>query len=188
MVSRIALVVWIVLGSAGVHAAEDSSTKPVVTVREDQGVYSVTARFVVAQPASVAFAVLTDYDRISRFMPGVEKSAVIDRGVRHATVSQEAVSHFMMFSKRVYLTLDIVEGTDTVQFRDRSGRSFALYAGSWTLCEEPGGTLVIYELSARPGFDVPDFVLKRLLKRDSVQMIEALRLEMAARGWRNQHP
>jgi carbon monoxide dehydrogenase subunit G len=182
--SRIALILWIALGSASVRAADEASTRPRVTVREEQGVYSVAARFFVSQPAPVALAVLTDYDRISQFMPGVETSVVVDRGVRRATVTQEAVSHFMMFSKRIYLTLDIVEGTDTVQFRDRSGKSFARYAGTWSLCEQSGGTLITYELTARPSFDVPDFVLKRLLKRDSLQMIAALRREMEARAAR----
>jgi hypothetical protein len=183
-----ALILWIAVGSAGGHAADESATKPAVTVREAQGVYSVAARFFVPQPAPLAMTVLTDYDRIAHFMPGVETSVVIDRGVHRATVRQEAVSHFMMFTKRVYLTLEIVEGTDTVQFRDRSGTSFALYAGTWSLCEEGGGTLITYELTARPSFDVPDFVLKRLLKRDSLQMIDALRREMDARAARPHVP
>lgn len=182
MTGRIALVVWIALGAVGIRAADDGSMPAAVSVREEHGVYSVAAHFFVSQPASVAFAVLTDYDRISQFMPGVETSAVVDRGARHATVKQEAVSHFLMFSKHIYLTLDIVEGTDTVQFRDRSGQSFALYAGTWSLCEAADGTLITYELTARPGFDVPEFVLKRLLERDSQQMIDALQREIDARA------
>jgi hypothetical protein len=71
-----------------------------------------------------------------------------------------------------------------LQFRDRSGRSFARYEGLWRLCEEDGRTEIVYELTAQPSFDVPEFLLKRLLKRDSGQMIESLRREIAARGAR----
>jgi len=41
---------------------------------------------------------------------------------------------------------------------------------------------VTYELSAKPSFDVPEFLLKRLLKRDASQMIERLKAEVAARA------
>jgi hypothetical protein len=43
---------------------------------------------------------------------------------------------------------------------------------------------VTYELSAQPSFDVPDFVLKRLLKRDAGQMIQRLKTEICARARR----
>jgi hypothetical protein len=35
---------------------------------------------------------------------------------------------------------------------------------------------------ARPAFDVPEFILKRLLKRNATRMIENLRTEMVARA------
>jgi hypothetical protein len=40
-----------------------------LTVREEKGVYTVSARFLVDQPPSVALTVLTDYEQIPRFMP-----------------------------------------------------------------------------------------------------------------------
>lgn len=153
---------------------------PDVTVRETRGVYSVSARFVVPEPPRVVLGVLTDYEGIPRFMPGVRKSAVLERAPGTAVVEQEALSRLLMFSKTIHLVLDITEGVDTVRFRDRSGRSFTRYEGSWRLCEVAGGTEILYVLTAQPSFDVPEFVLKRLLKRDSGQMIESLRKEMAA--------
>lgn len=155
---------------------------PDVTVREERGVYSVSARFVVPQAPGDVLAVLTDYDRIPAFMPGVTKSAVLERAGATALVEQAALSRFMMFSKTVQLVLEITEGTGTLSFRDRSGRSFTRYEGSWQLCEVAGGTEVRYLLTAQPSFDVPEFVLKRLLKRDSGRMIESLRQEVAVRA------
>jgi carbon monoxide dehydrogenase subunit G len=172
----------IALTPARTRAAEDLLAQPTVTVREQQNVYSVTARFLVPQPPAVVLAVLTDYERIPQFMPGVETSVVIERGQGRAVIEQEAVSRMMMFKKRVYLVLDVVEGSDTLQFRDRSGRSFARYEGTWRLCEGSGGTWISYELTAQPVFDVPEFLLRRLLKRDSIQMIDRLRREIGTRA------
>ena len=39
-------------------------------------------------------------------------------------------------------------------------------------------------LTAQPSFEVPQFLLKRLLKRDSGEMIDGLRREIAARSAR----
>ena len=173
-----------VIPVARLNATDDPESQPAVTVREERGVYSVAARFQVPQTPALALAVLTDYEQIPRFMPGVETSLVLERAPGRAVVEQEAVSRLMFFSKRVHLVLEITEGVDTLIFRDRSGRSFARYEGAWRLCEENGHTQIQYELTAQPSFDVPQFLLKRLLRRDAGQMIEGLRREIAERSAR----
>ncbi len=97
-------------------------------------------------------------------------------------VEQEAVSAFMMFSKRVHLVLDIEEQTDALIFRDRCARSFVRYEGAWRLSHDDGQTAITYELTAEPSFEVPGWMLKRLMRRDAGQMIERLRREIAARA------
>jgi carbon monoxide dehydrogenase subunit G len=162
-----------VIPVAQLKATDDPESQRAVTVHEARGVYSVAARFKVPQTPALALAVLTDYEQIPRFMPGVETSIVLERVSGLVIVEQEAVSHLMMFSKRVHLVLEITEGADTLRFRDRSGLSFARYEGTWRLCEETGQTVILYELTAQPSFDVPQFLLKRLLRRDAGQMIGA---------------
>jgi carbon monoxide dehydrogenase subunit G len=164
------------------RAADPAIANPAIVVRESQGVYSVVARFHVARPPEVALAVLTDYERIPRFMPGVETSVVIERAPGRAIVEQEATSRLMMFKKRVRLVLEIEEASDSLRFRDLCGQSFARYEGAWQLSEVSGGTDIVYDLTARPAFDVPEFLLKRLLNRDSGQMIDGLRREIERRS------
>ena len=142
----------------------------------------MTARFGVPQDASLALAVLTDYEQIPRFMPDVKSSIVRERFPGGLLVEQEAVARMMMFSKRIHLLLRVrVEG-ETVHFRDASARSFVCYEGRWRLEQQDGRTIITYELSARPSFDVPGFLLTRLLKRDAREMIGRLRTEIAARA------
>ncbi len=154
-----------------------------VTVHEHRGTYSVVARFAVEQPPAIARMVLTDYEQIPHFMPGVRTSTVLERTAGRSVVEQEAVSSIMMFSKRVHLVLEIDERPDTLVFRDRCGRSFERYEGAWRIAAAADDrTIITYELTATPAFDVPGFVLKRLLRRDSAEMIERLQLEIAERG------
>ncbi|NUR55177.1 MAG: hypothetical protein HOQ29_12070, partial [Acidobacteria bacterium] len=67
------------MAAAQLDAADDQPSRGVVTVREERGVYLVTARFQVRQNPELVRAVLTDYDRIPRFMPGVKRSTVLER-------------------------------------------------------------------------------------------------------------
>jgi len=153
-----------------------------VDVTEANGVYIVSAAFAVNEPPDAVMAVLTDYARIPSYMPDVEISRVLERTPSGVLVEQQAVSKFMMFSKRVHLVLDVREGPGQVKFRDRCGKSFSAYEGSWTVSEHDSVTVVDYRLSARPSFDVPAFMLKRLLKRDASDLIDRITAEIAARA------
>lgn len=166
-------------------AVPAASTQPVpmpVTVRTERGVYHVAASFTIRQPISVAHAVLTDYEQIPRFMPDVRSSRVLERGVDRAVVEQEAVARVLFFSKQVRLVLEVEEAPERIHFRDRSGHSFVRYEGTWTLREEDGHAVIGYQLLAEPGFDVPEFLLTRLLKRDAARMVARLQAEIAARA------
>lgn len=158
---------------------------PVVSVHETStGAFVVSARFTVAEGPDVAHTVLTDYANIPRFMPDVRASEIIERQDGLVRVAQEAVSEYLFFSKRVHLTLDVEEGTQSIRFRDRCNKSFHVYEGSWTVAPHEGGTELVYRLTAKPAFSVPGFVIRRLLNRDARVMIERLRTEIADRGGR----
>jgi len=138
-------------------------------------VYAISARFTVPEPAAVVQAVLTDYPNIPRFMPSVRTSRVLEQTDDHVRLEQEAVSKFMMFSRTVHLVLDVEESDGMIRFRDGCHKSFVVYDGSWTITSQGSGTELIYELAAKPAFSVPGMVLKRLLERDSREMIDGLR-------------
>lgn len=159
---------------------------PAIAVHQNAaGAYVVTARFHIGQPVDVARDVLTDYDNIPRFMFDVVASKVVERGDGVVWVNQEAVSEYMFFAKRVHLVLEIEEGAHTIRFRDRCNKSFHVYEGMWTLTPREGGTELTYELIAKPAFSVPNFVIRKLLKRDAQALIEQLRAEITARGMVN---
>jgi hypothetical protein len=180
MRARVLVTAITILSAALAAAAADEA---VVSVRQTgDGAYTVAARFSVAEPADVVRAVLTDYANIPRFMPDVRASDVVEREDGYARVEQEAVSKFLLFSKRVHLVLDVEESANVIRFRDRCKKSFRAYEGAWTIVERDGQTEIAYELSAVPAFAVPEFVLRKLLNRDARVMIERLRTEIASRA------
>ena len=185
-VHRLLVVIALVVTGVGQGVAGKADDPPAVftqvTVHETAGVYRVSAHFEVSQPASVARSVLTDYERIPGFMPDVKISIVRKRLPDGVIVEQEAVAHTLMFSKRIYLLLEVHMDDHSVRFHDSSGRSFEQYDGAWTLVQHDRRTIISYELIAQPCFDLPEFLLTRLLKRDSREMIERLRTEISARS------
>src|SRR5688572_28202233 len=65
-----------------------------VDVSEERGTYQVVATFQVAQRAATAMMVLTDYERIPKFMPDVRTSRVLERRRNRVVVEQEAFARF----------------------------------------------------------------------------------------------
>jgi ribosome-associated toxin RatA of RatAB toxin-antitoxin module len=167
-------------GSAGSGVLAQG--KQEISVTEAEDVYRVTAEFTVPAPRETVTSVLTDYERIPKFMPDVKTSQVLERTEAGLVVEQEAAATFMMFSKRIHLVLEVIEGGGVITFRDRCGKSFEKYEGAWRLSAGNGVTRVRYELTAKPSFEVPGFVLKRLLKRDAAAMIDRLTAEITNRG------
>src|SRR5688572_17690072 len=129
---------------AAVAAGAATSDAPVISVQEAGGAYTVTARFTVTESDTLVREVLTDYANIPRFMPDVRSSEVLERQAGSVRVQQEAVSKYMMFSRRVHLVLDVEEGPEVIRFRDRCNRSFASYEGAWTIVRRGGVTDVRY--------------------------------------------
>jgi ribosome-associated toxin RatA of RatAB toxin-antitoxin module len=173
-------VLFILAAGASMPAA--NAPEPDVAVQEQSGTYMVSATFAVSQTPSAALAVLTDYEQIPRFMPGVRTSHLLERSGDRVVVEQEAIARFMMFSKTVHLVLEIEEQDGALRFHDRCGRSFSVYDGAWITNQQNGYTAITYQLAAKPSFDIPEFLLKRLMKRDATRMIEGLQREIDARA------
>jgi hypothetical protein len=164
------------------QATRADGTPVELSVEKNDGLYAVTARFPVQGSTDTAIAVLTDYERIPAFMPGVKTSVVRVRSAERVVLEQDAIARFLVFSRRVHLVLDVRQEGNTIRFRDLAGGSFTRYEGSWRVFSDDGQTLVAYELSAAPAFPVPESILRRLLKRDSALMVTQLRREIERRS------
>jgi ribosome-associated toxin RatA of RatAB toxin-antitoxin module len=178
----LAVVALVALGGVAIPAATALPDRPAVIVDEADGIHTVAATFAVNHPPAFAHAALTDYAQIPRFMPEVQSSRVIERGEDRTVVAQEVLARFMLFSKRLHLLLEVREEPGLIRFHDRGGRSFARYEGAWTIADHDGSTRLTYDLTAQPLFDVPEVLLKRLLRRDATQMIARLTAEIEARA------
>ncbi len=158
-----------------------SQREPSVSVRTIGGVHRARATLRIdAAPARV-WEVLSDYERLDDFVPGITRSQV--RGVAEdgsILVEQASRGRFLFLSRTVELVIAIREEPPSrVRFRQHEG-PFSVYEGSWEIARDGGGSLVTFAISVRPDFFAPGFVVRGELKDRSKRSLEAVAREVAA--------
>jgi uncharacterized membrane protein len=148
--------------------------------------YSVRASFEANAPVEVAWDVLSDYERIVKFVTSVKTSRVREREANRVVVEQEGVGRVLLFSKRVHVVLEILEDPGrSLTFRDLCGRDFRSYAGSWRLEATPRGARVSYSLEAAPISGGPSFAVRKVLRDSARKHLQQVRAEIERRALRD---
>src|SRR3954469_19139275 len=76
--------------------------------RSGDGV-EVRARALIAAPQTLIWEVLTRYEQLPRFIPGIAKSVVLSRQGSNVTVEQSGEARFLVFSFPINIRLDVSE-------------------------------------------------------------------------------
>jgi ribosome-associated toxin RatA of RatAB toxin-antitoxin module len=103
----------------------------------------------------LAFEVLTDYDRMVEFLPGMIESTVVSRSANGAVVDQVAEEGFLFFRQRVSLRAEIGETPPSrITLRALAG-SFRHLEGTYSVSHQGGQTLIEYRGRFVPDFELP---------------------------------
>ena len=119
----------------------------------------VQARAVLAAPMPLAWKVLTDYERMPRFIPGIEKSVIRQRQGNHLLVEHTGAAHFLFFSFPIDVTLEVDESPMQWVTSRAVGGNFRRMLGRYDLSEQAGGRALL----RYSGFIEPDFALPPLI-------------------------
>lgn len=92
-----ALLLWI----AGAGAAEDVSVE---ATRRESAV-EIRARAVLEASYGVVWSTLTDYNRLSEFIPGMHKSRILEQNGNSAVVEQLGEARFLFFTFPIEVTV-----------------------------------------------------------------------------------
>jgi carbon monoxide dehydrogenase subunit G len=154
-----------------------------ITVRDDDGLYTVEGMFFTNVPDSVVWSVLTDYDRIGQFVSSIKSSTTTRNGDGQVRIKQQARVGFLFVNRTLQVDLDVEEEFPRrIKFRDAEGKDFHIYIGAWSLGDAEGGTAVRYSLEARPKAAVPHMVARRVMRGDAKELLVQVRDEIARRG------
>jgi ribosome-associated toxin RatA of RatAB toxin-antitoxin module len=175
------------LSSPGPRPATAASLAPAVTVSVAQGPegLEVEGRCRLRAMPAAAWAVLTDYEGIPEFVSSMRESRVTERGSDYVLVEQAAIARFFLFSRRLKTVLRVQEEPPgRIRFEDVLGRDFSTYRGSWRIEGDPESDEleIVYELTAKPAFGVPDGLARGAFKRAVRQLIGEVGAEIERRA------
>jgi hypothetical protein len=166
----------------------DSSdpSAPKLSISEDaSGAFEARGELTLgmAVPIATAWQVLTDYERLPAFVPGLKSSRARASLGPCLLVDQEAQVRVLIVSREVHVVLCVEEALHrTITFHDLAHQDFDRYEGGWALEETAQGLVVHYHLLAKPRFWVPAPLAKGLVKRQARDLLRSVQDELLRRS------
>ncbi len=178
---RFFLVACLALASA----APAGEQRPIITVdvQRNREAVEVDTRVLLPVSPRVVWQVLTDYDRIATFVPGLTVSRLINGTGEPLLLEQQGELRFPVFHVRFDVVARVEEHPyHTIRFRAIRGNMTEM-SGEWNV-EAIGadeGSRLRYHVRVVPEFWVPPVLGPALLKRNFNEQFEALTREMMRR-------
>lgn len=158
----------------------DAAPEPQVTttVRRDGEFFLVTASAMLPVRRSVAWEVLTDYDRYSEFAPDIDYSRVVSRSANGVIVEQKGRMTFLFFSQPVEARLAVIESPPSLVSTRALAGNLRDFTGHYRLAEVAGGVRVDYDARFVPEFDLPPLlgpaVVRSVLERTFTAVLKEM--------------
>jgi ribosome-associated toxin RatA of RatAB toxin-antitoxin module len=170
--------------AASAGAAEDYD----VNAERDGERVEVRARAAIAATPQLVWRVISDYDRLAEFIPGIKKSTVLERRGNHVQVEQRGEARFLFFSFPIDVRLEVVEWPyEWIASRAVAG-TVRRMTGRYEIHPDPlrGGILLRYYGTIEPGFDLPPIVgmaaLRGTVEEQFAAMVREIERQAAPAG------
>ncbi len=153
-----------------------------VQVTRQENAFQVDAELLVAVGRRVAWQVLTDYNNLASFVPGIRSSRIVSAPGEPLLVEQKGESGFLFFR----VPIEVVARVDEVPFgavRFQSvGGNLTNKRAEWDLLRHDHATHVNYRANITPGFLLPPLIGPAIVGRDVRIMLESVAREMLRRA------
>lgn len=152
-----------------------------VAVDYRDGAYFASLEMVVAVPPAVALAVLTDFDRMAEFMPGLNRSRILARDGNIFRVAQQGRAQFgpVGFSYESERRIEVIGGT-RILARAIAGTAKRM-SSEMQLSPVAGGTRLEYRVEIVPDTWLPGVVGRGFFRHELAEQFSALEREMLRR-------
>jgi hypothetical protein len=140
----------------------------------------VQAEIDTTADSKTAWAVLSDYDHWTEFIPDLVVSRVISRPGDPLQLEQRARIPTMP-NFPVVMILQVEETpSERIRFYRTAG-NVQSFAGEWLIEDKPGKVRLIYRAVVMPGFPMPPQASMEIFRSDAKVRMEAMAQEMARR-------
>ena len=142
----------------------------------------VAATVLIDAPVEHVWQVMTDCGEIPTFVPGVESCQIMSSGPNWEIIKHE-VKWIWLFPKLAYVFRATYQKNEQIDFVRIDGDLKAM-KGVWQLSpwQANSKTIVHYRVYLDPGFFVPQWLVRRALKKDLPAVLTALRSKVLKSG------
>jgi ribosome-associated toxin RatA of RatAB toxin-antitoxin module len=126
--------------------------------------------------------VLTDYEHLAEFIPGITRSVVKERRDNRLIVEQAGEARFLLFTFPVEVTYEVIESPQgSISSRAVAG-NLKRMSGRYGIETEGAGSRLRYEGFVDPDFNVPDFLEAAALRAMVDEQFAAMAAEIERRA------
>lgn len=159
-----------------------SPAEVTVQVARQENAFNVEANLLVAVDQRIVWEVLTDYNSLASFVPGMRSSRIVSAPGEPLLVEQKGESGFLWFRVPIEVVARVEEVPfGTVRFQSVGGNLTNKQA-EWDLQRHDHATRVNYRANITPGFSPPPLIGSAIVGRDVRIMLESVAREMLQRA------
>ena len=130
----------------------------------------------------VAWQVLTDYNNLASFVPGMRSSRLVSAPGEPLLLEQKGESGLLLFRVPIEVVSRVEEAPlNTIRFQSIGG-NLTNQRGEWALERHDHATRVSYLANITPGFPLPPLIGPAIVSRDVGIMVESVAREMLRRA------
>jgi ribosome-associated toxin RatA of RatAB toxin-antitoxin module len=156
----------------------------VQTIRVGE-VIQVHAQANVHAPLTIVWSTLTDYERLSEFVPGIKTSRVLARKGATATVAQTGEARFLFFTLPIEVTVESTEQPPHAIDVRRVAGTLRHLQGRYdmqVLSSDPARVQLRWTGSITPESDLPPLIGQSLVRRMITEQFEGMVREIERRA------
>lgn len=152
--------------------------------RKGRIVFEIQASGLVRATPQQTWAVLTDYGRLSEFVPDLRSSKLLSRRGDEAIIEQLGSIGFIFMRQSIHLVVRVTEHPFSTLDVALVAGDMKHYASRWELAplEQGAGTRITYRGSLEPDFFVPLLLGRALVQIDVQKMLAAVVAEVERRS------
>lgn len=170
------------------QAPKPDASKLEVTVNridsDGHQLYEIDATAVVAAPLPRVWRILTNYERMTEFVPDLESCKVLSRNGNEVMIEQFGVARLLFMTRPIHLIVRATEHPmSAIDIALVSG-DMKQYEAHWemTPIPETGGTKITYKGRMMPNFYVPSLFGAKMIRMDIEHMLNAVLTRIEGRA------
>ncbi len=144
--------------------------------------FRVQATATVAAAPATVWGVLTDYDHLSEFIPGLTSSVTRHRAGDHALVEQTGEARFFFFAFPVEVRLEVSESPGQSISSRAVGGNLKYMTGRYDIERSGGAVVVRYRGELEPVVALPRFIGALAVRSMAEEQFAAMVAEIERRA------